>query len=601
MQKQLEKKNGVMRFPLSDGIAPRAYGPNDLLEVHLQELLDLLIPTQNGHELKVDGYKLLKDRHAVHSLYQTGSAKSSAQPQPLDLYEPRLGYIRRILESLQDIVELEVDGRPVKVDGFRLKNLDQWLAPGGGAGDIISHAGTRCNLSCRFCYNTGTTPALEPRPRDSEEERKEIETRIEHYSPRGRLNIFPNMGSPSEALAHPHILDILEKLRAKTDEVFRISTNGAALTADMVSALARLAPVYIDVSLNSSSPARREWLMNDPSPEVAIDSLELLNKARIPFTTVIVPWPFPSSEEMLDDLRSTVAFAARFDPVMIQISLPGCARELSEESQFSLDEVWGDLKNVAQELRRRTDCPIVIRPGMFEDFEDPSGPNEPTVVGAVKNSPAAIAGLLGGDRIARINGLPVKSRAQARTLLTTLHQSDLRNATIDICRAKERVNLRIDPSRHGYPYTSGTSTHLGAVFASAGIPQEWLERLKDVVVAHRAKRALVFTSRLVRPTLEKMISHNGLFADTDLHLRVPENRFFGGNIIMGDLLVSGDFICAAKEFMEQSGAKPDLIVLPSSPFHLSGWGRDLSGRVYLDIERELGIPVALVDCEPIFD
>ena len=601
MQKQLEKKNGVMRFSLAAAAAPKTHSPNDLLDVHLRELLDLLIPTQNGHELKVDGYKLLNDRRAVRSLYRSGNAKSSEQPEPLDLYEPRLGYIRRILESLQDIVELEADGRPVRVDGFRLKNLDQWLAPGGGAGDIIAHASARCNLSCRFCYNKGTTSALEPRPRDPEEERKEIETRIEHYVPRGRLNLFPNMGSPSEALAHPHIHEILRKLRAKTDEVFRISTNGAALTADMVSALARLTPVYIDVSLNSSSLARRKWLMNDPSPEVAIDSLELLNKARIPFTIVIVPWPFPSSEEMLDDLKSTGAFAAKFDPVMIQISLPGCARELSEESQFSLDEVWGDLKNASQELRRRVDCPIVIRPGMFEDYADPRGPNNPIVVGVVKNSPAAIAGLRGGDRIARVNGLPVKSRAQARTLLTTLHQSGLENATLDVQRAKELVNLQIDLSRHDYPYTSGTSTHLGAVFGSTGIPQEWLERLKDVIVTHRAKRVLVFTSRLVRPTLEKMISRNGLFADTTLYLHVPQNRFFGGNIIMGDLLVAGDFICAAEEFMEQSETRPDLIVMPSSPFHLSGWGRDLSGRVYLDIERELGIPVALVDCEPIFD
>jgi uncharacterized Fe-S cluster-containing radical SAM superfamily protein len=601
MQKQLEKKNGVMRFSLFDGSESRVCSPNDLLEAHLRELLDLLIPTQSGHELKVDGYKLLNDRHAIHPLKRRGDARPSKQPKPLDLYEPRLGYIYRILESLQDIVELEVDGRPVKVDGFRLKNLDQWLAPGGGAGDIIAHAGTRCNLSCRFCYNKGTTPALEPRRCDLEEERREIETRIEHYVPRGRLNLFPNMGSPAEALAHPHILDILEKLRATTDEVFRISTNGAALTSDMVSALTRFVPVYIDVSLNSSSLNRRAWLMNDPSPEVAIDSLELLNKARIPFTIVIVPWPFLSSEEMLDDLRSTVSFAAKSDPAMIQISLPGCARELSEESQFSLDEVWGDLKNMTQELRRRVDCPIVIRPGMFEDYDDPSGPNDPIVVGVVKNSPAAAAGLCGGDRITRVNGLPVKSRAQARALLTTLQQSDLKNATLDVQRAEELTNLQVDLSRHDYPYTSGTSTHLGAVFASAGIPQEWVERLKDVIAIHRAKRVLVFTSRLVRPTLEKMISRNGLLADTTLYLHVPQNRFFGGNIIMGDLLVAGDFICAAEEFMEQTGTRPDLIALPSSPFHLSGWGRDLSGRVYLDIERELGIPVALVDCEPIFD
>jgi pyruvate-formate lyase-activating enzyme len=601
MQRQLGKNNGVMRFPLADSEIPQACNPNDLLEMHLRLLLDLLIPTQRGRDLKVDGYKPLNDRHAIHPLYPDGDAESSKQREPLDLYEPRLGYIRRMLESLQDIVELEADGKPIKVDAFRLKNLDHWLAPGGGAGDIIAHAGARCNLSCRFCYNKGTNPALEPRPRDPDDERREIEMRIEHYVPRGRLNLFPNMGSPSEALAHPHILDILKKLRAKTDEVFRISTNGAVLTPEMVHALARLEPIYLDLSLNSSSPERRAWLMNDSSPETAIDSPALLKDARVPFTIVIVPWPFPSCEEMLDDLRSTVAFAAESDPVMVQISLPGCARKTAEESRFPLEKVWSDIKNTVQELRSLIDCPIVTRPGIFEEYDDPDAPNEPTVVGIVKNSPAAIAGLRGGDRLSRINSLPVKSRSQARSLLTTLHQSDINGATLDIERDGQPMNLQLDLPRYDYPYTPETSTHLGAVFCSSGIPQEWLERLKDVIIAYQAKQVLVLTSRSVRSTLEKMISHNGLFAGTTLHLHVPENLFFGGNIFMGDLLVTDDFIHAAEEYMERSRTKLDLIVVPSSPFHLSGWGRDLTGRVYLDIERALGIPVALVDCEPIFD
>jgi len=53
--------------------------------------------------------------------------------------------------------------------------------------------------------------------------------------------------------------------------------------------------------------------------------------------------------------------------------------------------------------------------------------------------------------------------------------------------------------------------------------------------------------------------------------------------------------------MRDPRPRPDLVVIPSSPFHLSGWGRDLTGRVYLEIERSTGVPVALVECEPIFD
>lgn len=187
-------ENGAMRFPLDMGRASQMCSPNDLPGLHLKELLDLLIPTQGGRELKIDGYKPLNDRQAVYPLHSATERRSNASPEPLDLYEPRLGYIRRLLESLLDIIELEADGRPVKVDGFRLKDLNQWLTPGGGAGDILAHAATRCNLSCRFCYNKGTSRVLTPRPRSPEEEYREIETRIERYVPRGRLNLFPNMG-----------------------------------------------------------------------------------------------------------------------------------------------------------------------------------------------------------------------------------------------------------------------------------------------------------------------------------------------------------------------------------------------------------------------
>ncbi|MDD4859053.1 MAG: hypothetical protein PHR56_02485, partial [Dehalococcoidales bacterium] len=77
-------------------------------------------------------------------------------------------------------------------------------------------------------------------------------------------------------------------------------------------------------------------------------------------------------------------------------------------------------------------------------------------------------------------------------------------------------------------------------------------------------------------------------------------RYFGGNIFMGDLLVVQDFIDAIAEYIERTGKRPDLVIIPSSPFNLSGWGRDLTGRVYLDIQRHAGVPVELLPCETIF-
>jgi hypothetical protein len=70
---------------------------------------------------------------------------------------------------------------------------------------------------------------------------------------------------------------------------------------------------------------------------------------------------------------------------------------------------------------------------------------------------------------------------------------------------------------------------------------------------------------------------------------------------LGDLLVVQDFIDCIREYLARGNPRPDLVVIPSSPFALGEWKRDLTGRVYLDIERETGIPVELLECEPIYD
>ncbi|MBW2061775.1 MAG: radical SAM protein [Deltaproteobacteria bacterium] len=589
------------RFPLSKNSDSQRHSPDDLLGSCLRELLRLLVPTQDHQDIRVDGYRLLNDRHTVHPLYPPEGMERFESSDPLDLYEPRLRFIRCLLESLMSVIDLEANGETVQVDVFRLKDLNQWLGPGGGATDILAHAASRCNLNCRFCYNKGTAPPLRPRRREPLEEYEEIQTRINHYVPSAKLNIFPWMGSPAEALAHPHILKILTALRQKTAEPFRISTNGSTLSPEVIRSLVRHKPVSLDVSLNSSSPARRQWLMNDPEPQKALDSLAHLREADIPYSVVIVPWPFPSPEIMLEDLQKTVAFAAAFDPTLIQISLPGYSRAFSKEDSFSLHEIWRLLKSKILGLRLSTDCPMVMRPGLFEEYTDPDRLNDPVLIGVVKNSPLARAGLCQGDRILKINGLPVKNRPQARSLLTLLHQSDLKGASLSIQRNGTPLDLELNLFDFDYPYIPETATHLGGVFPCSGLPLEWMEKLRQIVAARKARKVLVLTSTLVRPFLEKFTSVQGRLPGTNLYIRVPRNHYFGGNIFMGDLIVVEDFIRAIEEFIDQEKILPDLAVIPSSAFSLSGWGRDLTGRVYLDIERRTKVPLALIECDPIFD
>ena len=573
----------------------------DLPARHLRALLDLLSPTWQGEEVRIDGYRSLGAPDLVHPLYPEVNRESVPEGNRLDIYEPRIPYIRNLVESLLAIVDFEYQKKPVRIDGFRLKKPGQWLRPGGGATDLLAQAATRCNLGCRFCYNLGSPPAFQATPGKAEEEFQEILARIAYYVPGSKMSFFPDAGSPCEMLTHPYILEILAALRKKTAEVIRIPTNGAGLTSEIIKTLGQFQPLFIDISLNSSSAIRRRWLMRDPHPETALKAPAALQAARIPYSVVIVPWPFPYLEEMIEDLVRTVNFSAQFNPAYIQISLPGYTDRFSKEPLFDREEVWNRVKDEIQHLRPLIDCPLILRPGLFEEYLDPEAIDTPRLIGVVKNSPAARAGLVSGDRLMAINGLPVKIRTQARSLLGLVQDSRLEKVSITVARSGGPLDLSLDLNEYDYPFDPRTIPYEGCVFPSAGIPLDWTEQLRNMLKKVQAREVLILTSTLVRPILEKRIRETLFPIEVKFHLRVPPNRCLGGNIFMGDLLMVEDFIAAVRDFLAEGRVSPDLVIIPSSPFHMSGWGRDLSGRVYKDIERVTGIPVGLIECDPIFD
>ena len=221
-------------------------------------------------------------------------------------------------------------------------------------------------------------------------------------------------------------------------------------------------------------------------------------------------------------------------------------------------------------------------------------------MGAVKNSPAARAGLRPGDLILSVNDLQLSSRPQARDILHIHHLRRGGPVRLSIQRQMERKEAEIRPDDFGYPYAPETDHNLGIIFMGAGFRPSVLEDLRALITARGARRVLFLSSALVQPVFEQTLRESSLFGGIQIQVRVPANRFFGGNIFMGDLLVVQDFIEAIREYVRQE-SPPDLVVIPSSPFALGGWGRDLTGRVYTDIARAVGLPVALLNCEPIYD
>lgn len=591
-----------------------------------RSLLDVAIPCAGGEEVKIDGFKLLNNRDVIHEIFdevhRAGTDLAADRKEDhrtcregppsfqnihsAALYEPRIHLIKQLLEAVLTLVDLEKDGTAVDINGFRLKNPGHWTVPSGcDPAEIFEYAGSRCNCECVFCYLKGKPPlpSLDFPRRTAAEELEEIRTRLKYFSPRKKRSLFPGPGSTCEVLTHPHILEILAELRRKTGRPFRLITNGAALAPDMIGALAGLAPVYLDVSLNSASPSRRRRLMRDVKPEVAINALPLLNSARIPYSVVIVPWPLDPAEEMLADLDLTMAYAAEHGARLVQVSLPGYSRYFSREEIFDRDSLWRSVVLRVQELRKKYEYPMVVMPGVYEEFVSRPVKNVPEIIGVVKNSPAYHAGVKQGDVIKGVGGFVIRNRSQAREILSIFQQSDVKSLNMVVGREGRDLPLELDLERWGYPYSRATDTHLGMVFMGTGLRAGYLERLREIVLARRAREVLLLSSTLVRPVFEQILSESVLFAggQVNIQIAVPENRFFGGNIFMGDLLLVEDFIECISDFVRKEGKKPDLVVIPSSPFSLSGWGRDLSGRCYLDIERVVGVPVEILPCQTIYD
>jgi membrane-associated protease RseP (regulator of RpoE activity) len=340
--------------------------------------------------------------------------------------------------------------------------------------------------------------------------------------------------------------------------------------------------------------------MGTRNPEVAIRSLPLLKEQGIPFGVIVVPWPHPSKGEMLSDVRETVAYADRHDAHLVEVSLPGFSRYFSPEPPFDREDVWSSVVSEIRTLRQEVACPLLIKPSLYEETRHEKRFNLPMAIGVVKNSPAALTGLKTGDLLLSVAGLKVSSRPQARDLLHLHHQNRTPSLSLSVQRGREFLEVILLPGKHGYPYAPETDHHWGMIFMGSGFRPSLLEDLKVLIAHHHAKKVLFLSSTLVKPVFLQLLQESSLFGGVQIQVEVPENRYFGGNICMGDLLVVQDFIESIREYLRKN-PPPDLVVIPSSPFSLGSWKRDLEGRGFAEIERALGLPVALLDCEPIYD
>ena len=507
--------------------------------------------------------------------------------------EPRVELIESMLRSLLDVVDLEFEGQPVSVDGFRLRNLDDWrTVHETSLQQNLGSLSTACNCKCAFCYEDGNPQGLfEKQPRFVGMD--EARTRL-RYLHDGR-GLFRESKGFFEPLANPDFLALVELIREhEPDQVIDVTTNGALLTPEMITRLAELRPVYVNLSLISADPQMRQSLMGDPRAESAIRAIALLRESEIPFMGTLVPWP----KQGLDDITRTIEYLDSHDARLIRISMPGLTRYHPRYEPGTI-EAW--LPQVVQHvlpLRLRLRTPLIISPYAYV-----STSLEAVVEGVVRRSPADEADIRLGDRLMTVDGTEVVSRTHAASMLK---RAAVRGAVaIEVQRGGTTLRATLqEPSREvdAYPYKPRGSRPMDFPGLSFGLclpgsfHLQYLKQIHAAIQASRARHALVVVSSFFRELVGELLADLPLPEGAKLELVVPDNEFFGGNVSIGDLWVLEDIVRAVQPHL-QSGERPDLLVLPSS--FLSRWGRDLRGVSYRELEARLGIEVALVKCERI--
>lgn len=521
-------------------------------------------------------------------------------------FEPRLELIGAVLKQITRQVTIYDDKKNIREPtGFKLKNPAQWVTTekmdpyhGDIEWDVLKYISNPCAVQCEFCLHKSDPPGYYTSSNKWSGNWEEIKERIKHFDPTSKTAIFSEFDYGSyEKLSHPKFFAALDLIRKKTNRVITLITNGESLHEAHIRRLKNYRPVLVVLSLNSFDKKTRKKAMKDHKADIAINALSLLHSAGIPFVISLTHW----YESPLGDLAATIEYADRFSPYFIRVNLEAYSKYHPLYGKYNLHEHWLGLVKTVREKRSEITTPIVFQPVLFEEnlYREET---HPVIRGIVKNSPAFFAGLKNDDIILEIEGKKIKYRQTAKDVLRLLLKVKSR-IMVKIRRDADEFNVELLSEREAYPsfpflIDSGMGYPWGIVMSDSLRPED-INRLKKILEEHKGKTVLLLTSTLVNPSIRYLIKELGdskIFER--LHTTIPKNSFLGEEIIIGDLLTVKDMITSVNNWVKKEGVRPDLVIVPSTPF--TPWKKDIAGDSLHNLEREVKIPIKLLRTERIW-
>jgi hypothetical protein len=484
------------------------------------------------------------------------------------------------------------DPAPDQLTGFLLRDLAMWTVESEGhPSEIYEYLARVCNVACQFCYLFGNPDDLAVARGKKVIAADEMDTRLRYFDPGSRRTLFKSQWEINEFLVDPKLPQVLRALRAASDHEFYFITNGSPLLPRVIELLDEVRPVTLIISTNTIDAPLRQQVMNErrTQTETAYNCLERLSELEIPFGLSFVATPdFPTRRlaeamEKIEPLR----------PAVIRVNLPGFTKDHPYRLPIDSERLWASAVTEIAALRESFRTPIVIIPSAYEAntlFDDP---HEPRITGTVPGSPAAHAGFKAGDVVERIGMFSISSRAQIQSLVMLLR----RPTQVRIRRGSTVMTLTLDPDAPtAYPYNGHLIGKYITPYGLVVAPSLSLGDAKVVSAAiaeTHARRPWLVTSHLMEVQARSFVHRRVPEAAGRLHYTIVANEYLGGNIQVLDMATVADICRAIRRDMGDTGARPDLVLLPGTGFNSEG--RDIAGRHWGDLERALGVPVRLLD------
>ena len=376
-----------------------------------------------------------------------------------------------------------------------------------------------------------------------------------------------------------------------------VTTNGALLTPEMVSRLAELKPVYVNLSLISADEADPPTADGRPAGGVGDRGHRAAARtARSPSWARSCPGPSRVSTTS----TKTIEYLDAHDARLIRVGDAGADAPPSEVRAGRDRGVAAQGRGACLGAAQAPATPVIISP-----FAYVSTSIDAVVEGVIRSSPAAAAGIRLGDRLTAVDGKRGGVAGARRQPAQTGRERGV--VDIEILRDGTTIKAQAAGARASrstpIPTSRAATRPLDFPGMSFGLclpgafHLQYLKQIHAAIHARQARRTLVVVSPFYRELVGELAGRSSAAGRSTTRARGAQERVLRWQRQRRRPVGPGGHRARRGTPPASRADRPDLLVLPSS--FLSRWGRDLRGVPYTELEATLGIDIALVKCERI--